>query len=139
MRLEARALQDAAVAVRERPADAAALHFASLLRLHQRRARLEDRLLDELRGDPEHLGDLAVAEAAELAQQQRRALALGQRVEVTAQILELLPRGHPLLDSCAGGVRRIELLDGVAPTQDRDRLVVRDPEQPRPQLEVARL
>ncbi|HEX2103219.1 MAG TPA: hypothetical protein VHF51_06175 [Solirubrobacteraceae bacterium] len=124
----------AAVAVGQRPLDSSAHHLTPRLRLVQRQARLVDRLSDGAGRDREHDRDLVVAEAAELAQQQRAALALGQRGEVGAQA------GHTLADVerlvRAPGrdpMRLLELAVGSPPAQDVHRLVARDAEQPRPQ------
>ncbi len=129
---------DAAVAVAQHPPDVVALHLTPLAATEERGAGLEDRLLDRAGREFEHDADLGVAEAVELAQDERGALAIRQVGEVHLQQPQLLALGDPVLEGMLVG-HVGELVGRPPAAQDRDRLVVGDPEQPRAQLEVAPL
>jgi len=128
---------DAAVPVRQRPADGVARQLPPGLGLVKPEPCLVDRLPRDRRRRLEHLGDLVVTEAAQLAQQERRSLALGERFEVRAK------RDEPFLrlQRLGGSARRIRLClvqPGVhaASPKHVDRLVVGDAEQPWAQRDV---
>ena len=137
VRPQAPAAQHAAVGVRQRPADVLTGHGAPLGALVQRRPSLEDGLLDGARRRVQDDRDLVVAQAVELPQDQRGALTLRQvrqvRLELgqAAAVLHLL--GQPVRPQRR---RRLQLRRRPPAAQERDRLVVRDPEEPRPDLEV---
>jgi hypothetical protein len=79
-----------------------------------------------------------VSEAAELAHDERRALALGQVLEVGAKLSKAFADLDGLGQRISG--QRVEdvQLDGDATlAQARDRLVMGDAEQPRAHLEIA--
>ena len=125
------------VGVRERAADVVTRHGPALGALVQRRPRLEDRLLDRPCGGAQHDRDLVVAQAVELAQDQGGSLALRQVREVRLELRQAAAVLH--LPGQAVGPQCLRRLQGrgrAPAAQDRDRLVVDDPEQPRPHLEV---
>jgi hypothetical protein len=107
--------------------------------MHESGSRLVDGLLDGARCAVEHLRDLGVAEAVELPQHERAALSFGQRLEVLVQVLQIGAQRDLFLDWSVAGLQGVELVDGPSAAQQRDRLVVGDPEQPRAQLDVPRL
>jgi hypothetical protein len=94
--------------------------------------RLEDRLTGGAGRGAHDLGDLGVAHAADLAQQERVARAVQQladRVQHGADLLADRDRlGRPVR---VVGDRGDELARGAATAHERDRLVVRDPVEPR--------
>src|SRR3954471_13883036 len=106
MRAQAAPAQNAAVAVRERPLDLLAGERTALARVRQRGARVEERLLDARDREVEHVPDLRMAEPVELAQQERRALALGKVLEIEAQQPQFLALGHAI-NQVAGSRRLI--------------------------------
>ena len=137
VRAHAPPAQDAAVTVRQRALHVSAQHRPALRALVQPRARLEDRLLDRACRAVEDDRDLLVREPAQLAQDERRALALRQVAQVRAQQRQALAVLHRLRQRIRPQrPDRIQVHRIPALAQPRDRLVVRDPEQPGPQLEV---
>ena len=88
MRADAARAQAAAVAVGDRVAHARALGRASVDGVVQRAARVEDGAAGGLVREAEGGADLVVAQAVELAHDERAALALGQRLQVVDELLE---------------------------------------------------
>src|SRR5579875_287646 len=134
--------QHPSVTVGDSPAHLLTAHFAPLLDLRQPLARLEDRLLGGGGGGAQRDPDLLVGEPAELAQEQRRALALGQPGEILDQAAPAGAAVHRLLDRARQRhllAQRLRLALAPAPPQQRDRLVVGDPVQPGPQRRRAPL
>ena len=114
-------------------ADRVARDRARVRRRHQVLARLEDQRLDLPRPHADHLAHLGMREVAELGEQQRRALVVGQRaqiVEQVAQIGALLDVGGEVLGRRHARVRKVVLLAPRA--QERDAAIARDRVQPRP-------
>ena len=114
----------------------------ALARAGQRLARLEHQRLDLVLAHAERRPDLLVAQGTELGQDERRALVLGQPLEVgehVAQVLAALDLGREALDGGLGNVVERALLlagaqdgeaavagDGVEPRLELDRLVAAD-------------
>ncbi len=136
--LQAARAHDAPVAVRERSPHPVARHVAPGGQVVQRQAGVVDELLDDrgvlAQGPP----DLLVPQAAQLAHHQRRALAVGQLVQVLAQLAQVGRQLAALLDPPG---RHLEAREGrgrvgrPAP-QDAHAGVVGDPVEPRPQRDV---
>jgi len=114
-----------------------AVDFARAPLREQARARLVDVRLDLLRRHLEHRADLSVAEAVQLGQHERRALALRQlanRREHLAQAFALLGSRRRIL-----AIRRdvVNLRGLAALAQDRQCGVSCDREQPWAQIDLA--
>jgi len=113
-------------------------HHAPVLELHERAARLGDRVLDPVDRDPQRDRDLVVRQTAQLAHQQNASLALAQLLKVRHEQREPRPLASLML-----GRRRTRLVgvagfaNGHASANERDGLVVGDPKQPRTQRRVA--
>ena len=86
MRAQSAAAQVAAIAVGEAAADADARGRATVDGLVQRAASVEHRAPRGVVGDPQGIADLVVAQPAELAHDERAALALGQRAQVLDEL-----------------------------------------------------
>jgi hypothetical protein len=116
---------------RELLLDGAARDHAGVGRRHERLARLQDERLDLVRADADHLRHLGVRELAQLGQEQRGALVVGQRAQVGEQVAQLLApldvggevlrRRNPVV-----GQPRI----GAPCADDRDAPVARDGVEP---------
>jgi hypothetical protein len=109
-------------------------------RAHQRLARLEHERLDLLAAHPEHRSDLRVGLVAELEEDQRRALVVGQALQLVHQLAQVgaeLDLGrHPLERSEVGRQpvgRDLHTLRAM----DRQAAVARDRVEPGAQLDVA--
>ena len=137
VRADRAAARRAAVAVGDPAADRLAARLAALCELVQRAPRVVDRLLGAGRRALERGGDLRVAQARHLAHHERRALALGQRADVVEQRRQALADRRAALDVEHRGAQVLRRRLGARPAQQRDRLVVRDPVEPRPQLDLA--
>ena len=125
--------EDAPIALRKRSADLVALHLAPLSHLAQRQARLVHHLACRGLGGGERLRDLGVAQAAQLAHDQRDTLAVRQRVEVGDELAQALARFGPRVRRRLRRLRQRRIDDRGPAAQDRDRLVVGDAVEPRPQ------
>lgn len=124
--------QRTAVAVGDHAADGLAIHVAALAEVDERTPGLEHGLLGRVGRDRERGGDLGVTEPAQFAHHQRAALSLGQLLNVIDELAQSRASlGVLLRPTAAPSVHRIELVDLRAPTQQRDRLVVGDPVEPR--------
>jgi hypothetical protein len=130
--------QGTAVPVRDDAADVIAGHRSTGLVFGQGAPRFEDRLFG--RGDRrlERNRDLLVRETAQLPHDQSRALAVRKRLQVGNELLQPLALRRPCLHI---GTHRGYIFGNLvldpALSQDRDRLVVSDPEQPWPHRSVA--
>ena len=80
-------------------ADLVAGELARLARLGERDPRADEEALHARDGGVHRLGDLLIAHRVDLAEQQRRALGLGELADVGEQTAELLP----VLDALVGG------------------------------------
>jgi hypothetical protein len=99
--------------------------------------RLVDRLPGGRRRDHQNGGDLVVPQTAELAQHQRAPLPLGQRRQIGSELGEPLAQGERLLQGARrDGVRLVDVAVGATAAREAERLVVRDPEEPRTQRHV---
>ena len=78
-------------------------------------------------------------EPAQLAQDERAALAFRQGVEVRVQCAPFLALHDHNVDARLHRRRVAESDRRTAPAEDRDRLVVRDAEQPRPHVDLTLL
>jgi hypothetical protein len=122
---------DATVAVGQAVHDLAAVGRSALLEPRQRHPGLVDRLARrDLRGG-EGRGDLAVLEAGQLPHDDRAALALGQAANVREQRIQPLTVVPRAVLAGTFGHLGDELLVRPPPADQRNRLVVRDPVQPR--------
>jgi hypothetical protein len=121
-------------------ADVVARGLAREARGDERVARLENERLDLLSGHPQYARDLLVLESAELSEDQRRPLVLGQRADIAQEVTQRLAALNCGDETLCDRLRRIAVHDRrIAPPrpQHRDTAVARDREQPR--LEVDRL
>jgi hypothetical protein len=133
VRSHAAPAQHASVAVGDRAAHVVTCHRAALRELGERTAGFEDRLLGGAGRDRESDPDLLVCEAAELAHHQRRPLALGKILQIRdedSQLRALRQRGFDGLAHRVWHILRRRARPPLA--HQRDRRVVRDPEQPCP-------
>jgi hypothetical protein len=111
--------------------DLAAVGVARLARAGQRLAGLEDECLDLVPAHVERHSDLVVGEGTELGEDERRALVLGELLQVgehVAQVLAALDLGREALDRRLGDVVEGALL--AAGAQDRQGAVAGDRVQP---------
>ena len=124
--------ENPAVAVGDRLADLSARHLASLGALGDPTPGFEDGLLGGARRDIERNRDLLVGKPAQLPHHERAARPLGQRRQVPKEGLQTGAIAGLVLCRARHRERRVAqwLLAAPAPAQHRDRLVVRDPEQP---------
>ena len=126
--------EQAAVPLRQGMASRLTLHLAPPTQLPQPHTGLVDGLTGGRLGGRDRGGDLRVAQAAQLPHHEGPSLALGQLIEVGDQVAQALP-GLGL--EVGARDNRIGELIGVrgpgALAQDRDRLVVGHPVEPRPQ------
>ena len=125
---------------RELLADLGAWRLARRARAQQRLARLEDEGLDLLPAHAEDGRDLLVGLVAELEEDQRGALVIGQALQLGHQLAQVgapLDVGGHALDR-PGAVRdRVDGDLGAACTQRRQAPVAGDRVQPRAQVDVA--
>ena len=121
-------------------ADLVAGQQARLGGLGQRDPRAHEQRLHRRDGGLHRLGDLLVGQRVDLAQQQRRALRLGQVLDVGDQEPELLALVHLVGGGQAAlgevHVHRVHADRGRA-AQVVERAVARDPVQPRPHVDLA--
>ena len=121
--------QQAPIPRRDALAHEFAAHFVARPEVLEGRPGLVDQLLTSGLRRAERRADLRVAEAAELAHDDRATLSVRQRGEIGHERTKLLARLRVVADSrrsrCVG--RRLP----GASSNDRDRLVVGDPEEPR--------
>jgi hypothetical protein len=134
VRADAARTQAAAISVGDAVADADALGRAPVDGLVESAAGVEHGAAGGLVGDAEGDRDVVVAQAAELAHDERAALALGQ----AAQVVDELGEADAVLgvDLGSGHGRLVELGEfrvRAAAADDVDRLVVGDAVQPRAQ------
>ena len=117
-----------------------AVKGARLGGLGERDTRAHEQRLHRRDGGLHRLGDLVVAERVDLAQQQRRALRLGQRLDVLEQLadrlaaLDVLDRGLAVVGEVH--VHRVDA-DRLLAAQMVQRAVARDPVQPRAHVDRA--
>ena len=126
---------------RELFADLDARSRARLTRAHQRLPGLEHERLDLLAAHPEHLGDLRMGLVAELEEDERRALVLGQALQLVDELTQVGPElnlgRHPLDGAGLGRQPVGGDLRALRP-QGREAAIARDRVQPGAQLDVAR-
>lgn len=126
------AAKHAAVSVGDRSADLLTHHRATLRELHQGAPCLEDCLLCRADRRLERDRDLLVREPTELAHHQRTPLPIGQLPQIRDQQRQTRPLAGTILRRANAPLRNIgELAVAAASTNQRNRLVVRDPKQPR--------
>jgi hypothetical protein len=97
VRAHATAAQDAAIPVRDAPADLLTRHCATLRELRQPSAGIEDRLFRSAHRCVQRDRDLLVRKAAELAHQQGAPQPLRQLVQIGQQQREPLPVARLIL------------------------------------------
>src|SRR5262249_38732469 len=110
VRAQPAAAQDAPVAVHQRALHVEARRLAALVAARQRAARLQQRLLDRARRRLQQLRDLGGPQAVDLAQDERRALALRQVREVLLEDAQRLLQLGSLVDAAERGELGVELL-----------------------------
>ncbi len=127
---QAAAQQRRAASGRELFADLAAVRVTRRAVGDELRAGLVDERLDLLGADAEHPADLAVAEAVDLRQHERRPLGLGEVAQALEHAADLLVE----LEVVGGARARRDVAGQLdhrpAATQHRQALVARDREQP---------
>ena len=115
-------------------ADRRARRLAGVALRDQRRARLVDERLDLRRAHADHLGDLLVREVGQLCQHERRALIMGQALDVRDQRPQIGPRLHLLAQPLRRQARRVDVGLEPASAEQREAAVARDRVQPRPEV-----
>ena len=125
--------QHAAARHGELLADGLARQRARVALGDQRRPRLEDERLDLRRRAPEHARDLRLARPAQLEQDERLALLVGQAREVAHQLPQVGAARDVLGEAVEAGLVVLGRGGGLAPRrQRRQAAVAGDREQPRP-------
>ena len=133
MRAEPASAEDAPIPLRKRSADLITLHLAPLGHVTQREARLVYDLACGGLGCVERLRDLGVAQAAQLAHDQRAPLTVRQSVEVGDELTQPLARLGLRVRRRLRRLRQRGIDERGPAAQDRDRFVVGDAVEPWPE------